>query len=656
MKKFISIFVLLAVCCHSIFAQIVPPFLPTTGYRNNCNGFTWYGQGSVPYLDGATIDVCANDIFYFKPICIAFHAFIGMEIETSGVGTITAIDSTLSPYPYSVTFTQPGIYKVKAYHSFNGGTPFSERCIYFRVSDVAGASGFNLNSSILCPQPNNSITLTRVQPSNVLYAYQIKLYEVNPNTTALTQVWASGYVVGDFSTYTIGTAQYPGFTGGKNYRVELLAVPEKKGTCKVGRSTQTKDFKIWNTSITPNFTLLNAPLDLVTPKQIYQCDASTTFGLQNTTISYAPVEYRMDVYQYDYDNTGARTLVYASPTWTSTAPTQLPTTLLPVNNYIIKWSVRSTCPPNTVVFKEGWFYLNGLPTTAGALNYKFRKPNGYGTGLYARNQTTPTVASPIGTPLLGGTSVEVRSYPTLSSGLVNIKPTIEIVNCNTGGPVSPGAGLTSTILCNSSFTQPENIYTSAQLNTGVPLNNLYIDADGLNYGSTTVSPGYFTNLAITEFGTVALPGPIVLSNKCFKLTLEGQSAYCGANIAPITQWSYFRFLGRSSAIGNYCPICRTFDADGDIATQNLGIDANSLQLYPNPANTQINIGFVAQQEGKARIILTDLTGRTVKEFFQTILEGDNTVSQSIADLPNALYIYTVQAGSQNLSGKFIKQD
>jgi hypothetical protein len=395
----------------------------------------------------------------------------------------------------------------------------------------------------------------------------------------------------------------------------------------------------------PNFKVDNNVTNTTIPTQLYQCSNSTVFALQNTTESYsAPVQYSMDIYAYLPDE-GTRTLVHSSG-WSTTPPTQLPNILLASSDYIIRWSVRSSCAKITDKgqYKEGWVFINGLPT-AGALNFKFRRPNGATIGsLYNRNQTTPTAALPINAPLIGGVTAEVRT--TNASGLIDIKPTIEVVNCNTGGPIIAGSAL-STILCNPSFTQ--NVYVSANFNVGLRLNDMYIDADGLNNGSATVAQNYFTNLAASDY----VGNTTILANKCFKITLQGKSPFC-PSATVVTQWSYFRF--QSKAGNALCPLCRTFDADSDIAAQYIGIDANSLHLYPNPAKDQINIGFIAKQEGKARIVLTDLTGRMVKEFFQTIIEGENTVSQSVTDLPNALYIYTVQAGSQNLSGKFIKQD
>ena len=651
MRKFILIFVVAMLVALRINAQIITPFNNGVG----CKSVVAWSVGTPPtlaYLPLTTVEACTNVPVPFAPPCkidvtpaeLLLWSFSGVKIYQTGVGAVTATNPLLTNgYTYEATFTQGGTFRIDAYYSFLGTPPVVKSSLFFNVTDADGASQFNLNATVLCPQSNNSITLIRTQPSNTLFAYEVKLYEVAPVGGALTQVWTSGYTYGDFPTYTIGTAQYTGFTPGKNYRVSLLAVPEKTGSCRKNRSINAQDFNILNTAITPNFKIQSTDIDLITPRELYICDANPVFSLQNSTVSYAPVEYNLSLYNYNPDD-GTRTLVYTAPTWTSTPATQLPNILVPGANYIVRWSVRSTCPPNTVVFKEGWVRINGLPTV-GALNFKFERPNGAPIGpLYNRNQTTPTAANPINAPLTGGVTAKIR---VMASSLVDIKPTIEVVNCNTGGQIPIVGGPLSTILCNPSFTQ--NVYTGTDLTNGLGLNNFYLDADGFNYSGTVLAQNYFTTLAAADF----LGNTTILSDKCFKITLEGKSPYC-ANAVTVSQWSYFRFQRKSG--NSLCPLCRTFDADADVLAQYLNIDANSLRLYPNPARNEINIGFVAQQEGKARIVLTDLTGRTVKDFYQTIVEGENIVTQSVEDLPNALYIYTVQAGSQNLSGKFIKQD
>jgi hypothetical protein len=61
-------------------------------------------------------------------------------------------------------------------------------------------------------------------------------------------------------------------------------------------------------------------------------------------------------------------------------------------------------------------------------------------------------------------------------------------------------------------------------------------------------------------------------------------------------------------------------------------------LYPNPASTLVNIIIDAPRRDKVTILLTDMTGKTVKQEQVNVDTGSNTVPVEIAGLAGGSYL------------------
>ena len=83
------------------------------------------------------------------------------------------------------------------------------------------------------------------------------------------------------------------------------------------------------------------------------------------------------------------------------------------------------------------------------------------------------------------------------------------------------------------------------------------------------------------------------------------------------------------------------------------VDANRLKIYPNPANSEINITYNTQVE--SQFIIYDITGRVIIE---TILPAKNAkVSIDVSRISNGVYTYKQSIGERVVNtGKFVKSD
>lgn len=81
-------------------------------------------------------------------------------------------------------------------------------------------------------------------------------------------------------------------------------------------------------------------------------------------------------------------------------------------------------------------------------------------------------------------------------------------------------------------------------------------------------------------------------------------------------------------------------------------------LFPNPASTQVNVIIDAPQRDKVTLVVTDMTGKTVKQQLANVGIGSNTVRLDIANLAGGSYLIKLICGSSDCEtavSKFNKQ-
>jgi hypothetical protein len=77
-------------------------------------------------------------------------------------------------------------------------------------------------------------------------------------------------------------------------------------------------------------------------------------------------------------------------------------------------------------------------------------------------------------------------------------------------------------------------------------------------------------------------------------------------------------------------------------------------LYPNPANSLINIEFAPLSEDILNLIIHDVNGKTVHTELYKGVAGLNKLTLGISDLPTGMYFVTFQNGSTRYQEKFVK--
>ena len=76
----------------------------------------------------------------------------------------------------------------------------------------------------------------------------------------------------------------------------------------------------------------------------------------------------------------------------------------------------------------------------------------------------------------------------------------------------------------------------------------------------------------------------------------------------------------------------------------------NMQLYPNPATTELNLTITSIYEGTARLLITDLNGRSIMQVDQRLQRGRNNCSLNIFSLVPGHYFISLQ----NSKGRIIK--
>lgn len=90
---------------------------------------------------------------------------------------------------------------------------------------------------------------------------------------------------------------------------------------------------------------------------------------------------------------------------------------------------------------------------------------------------------------------------------------------------------------------------------------------------------------------------------------------------------------------------------GQTAINNILNDVK-LTLYPNPANTSINVGFAAAENSTVAISILDARGAMVQSVVSEANNGSNVVNISLNNLSEGMYLVKIKNGSKESFSKF----
>ena len=80
----------------------------------------------------------------------------------------------------------------------------------------------------------------------------------------------------------------------------------------------------------------------------------------------------------------------------------------------------------------------------------------------------------------------------------------------------------------------------------------------------------------------------------------------------------------------------------------------SLSIFPNPANNNLNINYISNEEGLLNICIIDLTGRTVLRLSKDVVNGNNSIEDiDISNLNKGIYFIEATNGSERELKRFV---
>jgi len=81
---------------------------------------------------------------------------------------------------------------------------------------------------------------------------------------------------------------------------------------------------------------------------------------------------------------------------------------------------------------------------------------------------------------------------------------------------------------------------------------------------------------------------------------------------------------------------------------------SGINLYPNPAQDNINLEFGSTQSFEASAKIVDLTGKTVMSLGNLRVKGGlNTLTANISNLNKGIYLMVVEGSKGRISQRFI---
>ena len=80
---------------------------------------------------------------------------------------------------------------------------------------------------------------------------------------------------------------------------------------------------------------------------------------------------------------------------------------------------------------------------------------------------------------------------------------------------------------------------------------------------------------------------------------------------------------------------------------------NSVNIYPNPANSMVNLEFNANQAGQTQIRFIDQMGRIAQTYYQTTTAGTNQMNLDIQSIPAGVYFVQMISNEQTITKRLV---
>ena len=87
----------------------------------------------------------------------------------------------------------------------------------------------------------------------------------------------------------------------------------------------------------------------------------------------------------------------------------------------------------------------------------------------------------------------------------------------------------------------------------------------------------------------------------------------------------------------------------------LPLNATDVQVFPNPATDNVNIGFIATHQDITTLLVSDITGKQVIAIQAVVNAGVNKIEINTGNLAAGNYFIQLKGASINFNIRFTKQ-
>ena len=92
----------------------------------------------------------------------------------------------------------------------------------------------------------------------------------------------------------------------------------------------------------------------------------------------------------------------------------------------------------------------------------------------------------------------------------------------------------------------------------------------------------------------------------------------------------------------------------EVASSNSG-PSNSLNIFPNPANSKATVAFTSDKEEVYILYLIDVTGRGVLQYSIKSTIGENQYQMDLSQVAKGIYMILLQNEDASLKAKIVVQ-
>ncbi len=263
----------------------------------------------------------------------------------------------------------------------------------------------------------------------------------------------------------------------------------------------------------------------------------------------------------------------------------------------------------------------GLQTIAGSDN--FRNP------VIVMSQQTGTVVGP--------GADDIRTMIIAENNL--LVPGVSSITCNVSDSMINGV---------AAFNTPATVKLGSAAGGAYDAHGVY-DPVANNflityYDSATQALVY--DVKPLSASIAALP-TVIKANYRDAATDLGLPAYPRTDINMVNDKAVFVWNDNSKTM---------FDAEyaQNVSVQSVPVNVTDVQVFPNPANDVINLGFIAKQNGSATVAVLDVTGRQVLSMQADVMVGVNRITVALGALSAGNYFIQVKGEVASFNARFTK--